>query len=87
MRTETGQREWRVGPRQPLRQKCGLAEPSRCRDQDQPRSFACTRAQLIGDAGALHQPTTRRGQVQLGAQNRHSVSVGPLFARQTSERL
>ena len=73
--------------RQPLRQKRGLAEPSRCRDQHQPRPFASAHPQLIGDAGARHQPATRRGQVQLGAQHRHPVSVGPLCAQRTSGHL
>ncbi|HEU5392198.1 MAG TPA: hypothetical protein VFV73_40545 [Streptosporangiaceae bacterium] len=70
--------------RQPLRQQRGLAEPSRCRDEDQPRPYASVRAQLAGEAGALHQPATRRGQMQFGAQHRHSVIVGPLFAQRIS---
>ena len=73
--------------RQPLRQKRGLTEPSRCREEDQPRLYAPVRAQLVSEAGALHQPATRRGQMQLGAQHRHSVIVGPLFAQRMSERL
>ena len=75
-----------LGRRQPLHQKSGLAEPRRCRDQDQPRLFASARVQQIHEAGAAHQPTTRRGQVQLRAQHRHSVSVGPPFAQRRSER-
>ena len=72
--------------RQPLRQKCGLAEPSRCRDQHQPRPFASVHAHLIAEASALHKPATRRGQVQLGTQHRHSVSVDALSPqRWTSE--
>ena len=47
--------------RQPLRQKSGLAEPSRRRDQHEPRPFASAHAQLIGEAGARHQPVPRRG--------------------------
>ncbi len=69
-----------LGRRQPLRQKCGLAEPGRCRDEDQPRPSTSVRAKSVGEAGAPHQPATRRRQVQLGAQYRHSVSVGPLLA-------
>ena len=65
-----------LGRRQPLNQERGLAEPSRCRDEDQPRPFASLRAQLVGEAGALHQPAARRGQVQLGAQHRHRASLG-----------
>ena len=45
--------------RQPLRQKSGLTEPSRSRHQNQPRRSASVRTQPIGNAGALHQPTTR----------------------------
>ncbi len=70
--------------RQPLRQQRGLARPSRCRNEDQPRAFSSVRAQLIGEAGALHQLPTQRRQMQLGAQHRHSVSVGPPFARATA---
>jgi hypothetical protein len=65
----------RIGGRQPLREECGLAEPSRCGDEDQPRPFAPVPPQHVDEAAALHQPTTRRGQMQLGAQYRNSVSV------------
>ena len=64
-----------LGGRQPLRQQRGLAEPGRCRDQDQPRRFATVRAQSIGQACPLHQPATRPGRVQLGAQDRHRRGV------------
>jgi hypothetical protein len=64
--------------RQPLRQKCGLAEPSRCRDEHQPRLFASAHSHVIGEATALHQPVPRRRQVQLRAQYRHSLSVNAL---------
>ncbi len=60
-----------LGRRQPLRQQRGLAEPGRCCDQDQSRPFASVRAQSIGEAGPLHQPATRPGRAQLGAQHRH----------------
>jgi hypothetical protein len=64
-----------------------LPNPAGAATKDQPRPFASAHAQLIDDAAALHQPATRRRQAQLGAQHRHSVSVGPLLAQRTSERL
>ena len=76
----------RLGRRQPLRQQRGLAEPGRCRDQDQPRPSPPSRAQPVGEAGALHQPATRRGQVQLGAQHRHPASVGAAARTPTRPR-
>jgi hypothetical protein len=50
-----------LGRLQPPRQKCGLAEPSRCRAEDQPRPCGSVHAQLVGKPGARHQPATRRG--------------------------
>jgi hypothetical protein len=43
--------------------------------------------QSVGEARALHQPATRRGQVELVAEHRHSVSVGVLFAPRISQWL
>ena len=60
-----------LGGRQPLRQQRRLAEPGRCRDQDQSRPFASIRPQSIGEANPLHQPATRPGRTQLGPQHRH----------------
>ena len=67
--------------RQPLRQKRGLAEPGRRRDQHQSRPLASGHQQLIGDAGTRHQSATRRGQVKLRAQHGHRVSVDPLWSQ------
>lgn len=64
-----------LGRCQPLHHECGLAEPCRGRDQDKAWHRALIGAQLVGEAGARHQLAARRGQVQLGAQDRHSVSV------------
>jgi hypothetical protein len=71
--------------RQPLRQQRGLAEPGRRGDQDQSGRFASVRAQPIGEAGPRHQPATRPGRAQLGAQHRHrsacAVRRGPPHRR------
>jgi hypothetical protein len=65
------------GRRQPLGQEGGLAEPRRCRDQDQARSSPAVHAQPFGEAEALHHSTTGHWPVQFGAQHGHPVSVGP----------
>ena len=75
----------RLGRRQPLREQGGLPEARRCRDQDQPRPFASVRAQSVGEPGTLHQPATRRRQVQLGAQHRHAVRVGAAFGQNDAQ--
>jgi hypothetical protein len=53
---------------QPLREERGLAEPRRRRDEDQARLSPSVRGHQIDETGARHEPTTRRGPMQLGAQ-------------------
>ena len=76
----------RPGLRQPLHQGGGLAEPGRRRDEDQARPSSVG-AEQLREARARHQPATRRGQVQLGAQHGHPRSVGPTARRPPRRRL
>ena len=68
-----------VGPRgEPLGQQRRLAEAGRRRDQHQPGSVG--RVEAVGEAATRHEPTARRGQVQLGADDGH-LSRGPSTRR------
>jgi hypothetical protein len=57
--------------REPLRQQRRLAEPGRCRDQNQARRLASVPTQPVRDARPWHQPATPPRRVHLGGQHRH----------------
>ncbi len=63
---------------QPLGHQRGLAEPGGSRDEQQPGHRPRTGAQPVDQPRPCDELTARRRDVQLRAQDRHGVSVGPV---------
>jgi len=66
-----------AGRAQPLGQQGRLAEPGRCRDEQEPRHRPGTGAQRVDQPCSRDELAARGRDLQLGAQDRHGVSVGP----------